>query len=198
MKRNTLFGAAALLMAGAAIGGGAVITQNAMADDGQPPVADALTMVNIAADGTALQCTFTGDDIDGLVPVGIPTDDATKIAANAGVIQMATTEGSLPEIQMGSGVQVVTGSITSGAVPASGVVTVEATPGGGPIEISATDVDGNLVAAPEAREGTAEECAAMRAGALADLQNLQAQVATAVSGDAVISTSGGSDTATKP
>jgi hypothetical protein len=206
MKRNTIFGAAALLVAGAAIGAGSVVSQNAMADDGLAEPASALTMINIGADGTAVQCNFTGAEAEALLPTlppGIPTDDAAKAAANGVVIgigQIAPAQGDLPQIQVGgpAGVvtSVVTGSIDPGALPANGVITVEAKTATGGIEISGTNADGTPIAAPETREGTAEECAAMRAAAITNLANLKAQVEA--NGGAVISTSGGSGTATKP
>lgn len=208
MKRNTLFGAAALLVAGAAIGAGSVVSQNAMASDGQAEPANALTMVNIGADGTAVQCNFTGADAESLLPSlppGIPTDDAAKAAANGVVIgigQIAPAQGDLPQIQVGGPADVVTsvvtGSIDPGVFPANGVVTIEASTADGKVTVSGVNADGTPIAAPETREGTAEECAAMRADAIKNLADLKAQVATAVSGDAVISSSSGSGTATKP
>ncbi len=203
MKRNTLFGAAGLLVAGAAIGAGAIVSQNAMASDGQVETADALTMINISEDGTALQCTFTGADIEGLVPEGIPTDDALKGQMVMGVANIVSAEGSLPEIDVDGGTVVgnagvIVGSIAPGALPADGVITVEASTATGGIQISGTNADGTPIAGPETREGTAEECAAMRAEALANLQDLQAQVATATSGEAVINVSGGAGVTTKP
>lgn len=212
MKRNTLFGAAALLVAGAAIGAGSVVSRNAMASDGQAEPANALTMVNIGADGTAVQCNFTGADAESLLPSlppGIPTDDAAKAAAKAaangvviGIGQIAPAQGDLPQIQVGGPADVVTsvvtGSIDPGVFPANGVVTIEASTADGKVTVSGVNADGTPIAAPETREGTAEECAAMRADAIKNLADLKAQVATAVSGDAVISSSSGSGTATKP
>ncbi len=191
MKRNTLFGAAAMLMAGAAIGAGAVITQNAMADDGTAQPADTLTMVNIDADGNAVSCTFTGDDVAGLVPPGIPTDDVAKQAAIDGQVVVgqasviATAEGDLPAIDISN--------VTGGSLPpgtGQGVVTVQADA----TAAGVVSIDG---AVGEAREGTAEECQAMRDQALADLQNLQGQVAEA-SGSLVVSGSGDVTVSTKP
>ena len=171
MKRNTLFGAAAMLMAGAAIGAGAVITQNAMADDGNLP-ADTLTMVNIGSDGSAISCTFTGDDIVGLVPVGIPTDDVAKEAAIAasgevsGAIAITGTAevaGELPVIDTAGAPAI---PLPEGS--AEGVVTVQVGAEGGPVNINGSVGD--------VRDGTPDECQAMHDQAVADLQKLQSQV----------------------
>ena len=184
MKRNTLFGAAGLLVAGAAIGAGAVVSQNAMASDGQVETADELTMINISDDGTALQCTFTGADIEGLVPEGIPTDDALKGATVVGIGEIVPVEGDLPEIDISG---VIAGSLPADAVQASGVITVGASSADGKVTITGVGTDGAPIAGPETREGTAEECSAMRHQALADLQSLRAQVEAEVA--AMINTS---------
>ncbi len=216
MKRNTLFGAAGLLVAGAAIGAGAVVSQNAMASDGQVETANALTMINIGEDGTAVQCTFTGADAEALMPTlppGIPTDDAAKAEANGqmvvGVANITPVEGPLPEIDASSGVivgavpvgDVPAGSLPAGAVPvgavqASGVITVGASTADGKVTISGVGADGAPIAAPEVREGTAEECAAMHTQTLADLQNLQDQVAA--NGGTVINVSTEAGVTTEP
>lgn len=180
MKRNTLFGAAGLLVAGAAIGAGAVVSQNAMASDGQMETADALTMINISDDGTALQCTFTGADIEGLVPAGIPTDDVIKGQMVVGVGGIVPADGTVPMIDVDGativgGSDIITGSIAEGAVPVDGVITVGAGMSG-ELTISGTDANGDPIVGPETREGTAEECAAMRDQALADMADMQAHV----------------------
>lgn len=209
MKRNTLFGAAGLLVAGAAIGAGAIVSQNAMASDGQVETANALTMINISDDGTAVQCTFTGADAEGLVPEGIPTDDALKAQMVMGVANIVPADGSLPVIDVDggtvvgstgiiSGEFVTSGSLPVGAVEASGVITVGASTSDGKVEITGVGPDGAPIAGSDAREGTAEECAAMRDQALADLANLKTQVAAATNGEAVINVSGEAGVTTEP
>ena len=68
MKRNTLFGGLALMAAGGVIGAGAMISSNAMADTAGAAPTDQLTMISIGDDGEAVQCTFEGADLDGLLP----------------------------------------------------------------------------------------------------------------------------------
>ena len=200
MKRNTLFGAAGLLVAGAAIGAGAIVSQNAMADDGQVETADALTMININDDGTALQCTFTGADIEGLVPEGIPTNDVIDGQMVVGVAGIVPAEGELPVIEVAAGTEigngVIMGSLPADALQASGVITVGASTSDGKVTISGVGADGTPIAGPETREGTAEECAAMRDQALADLADMQAQVAA--NGGTMISVSGEAGVTTEP
>ncbi len=181
-----------MLMAGAAIGAGAVITQNAMADDGSSQPADTLTMVNIDADGNSIACTFTGEDVVGLVPAGIPTDNDAKaeaVISGSGVIGstgvITSASGDLPEVSITD----VAGSLPLGAT--QGVVTVQASANG---TAGVVSIDG---AVGEARDGTPEECQAMRDQAMADLQNLQGQVVEA-GGSLVVSGSAGVTVSTKP
>ncbi len=91
------------------------------------------------------------------------------------------------------GADIITGSIAGGAVPVEGVISVGADMSG-EVTISGLDADGNPIAGPETREGTAEECAAMRDQALADLAEMQAQV----DGGAVINVSGEAGVITDP
>ena len=65
MQRNTLFGGIALLLAGGVIGAGAMISSSAMAEEGGTPPANEVTMINVGADGEAVQCTFSGAEADG-------------------------------------------------------------------------------------------------------------------------------------
>lgn len=186
MKRNTVFGAAGLLVAGAAIGAGAIVSQNAMADDGGSAIANTVTMINIDDDGTAVQCTFTGADAEGIVPAGIPTDDAAKAGVIMGSAQISATDGSLPVIEVSGGAVAVEEGVIAGLVPVgsfppgdlvaqgSGVITVGASTASGEVTISGVAPDGSPIAGPETREGTAEECAAMHDQAVADLAQMEA------------------------
>lgn len=186
MKRNTLFGAAGLLAAGAAIGAGAIVSQNAMADDGGSAIANTVTMINIDEDGTAVQCTFTGADAEGILPAGIPTDDAAKAEVVMGSAQIAATDGSLPMIEVSGGAVAVDEGVIAGLIPVgsfppgdlvaqgSGVITVGASTANGEVTISGISPSGDPIAGPETREGTAEECAAMHDQAVADLAQMEA------------------------
>ncbi|MEN9644138.1 MAG: hypothetical protein RL238_807 [Actinomycetota bacterium] len=153
MQRNTLFGGLALLMAGGVIGAGAMISSSAMADEGGTPPANEVTMINVGSDGEAVQCTFSGADAEGLFPempsigmdVAIPAENVATpvegVVGGSGVIEIEA--GSLPEgVEIGEAIAV--GDISGSALP--------------------TDLpDGvQVLSADDARDGTPEECAAMR------------------------------------
>lgn len=151
MKRNSLFGAAALFVAGAAIGGGAMVSQRAMASETPPVEADSVIFGSIGADGSSVQCTFTGAEAQSLMPSAAPSVDPSSATgesivgyavAEGGYV--AETDGTLPPLPDGSvtfAVGAMTGEIVASAVDGSG----------SPIEMAAP------------REGTPEECAAMLA-----------------------------------
>lgn len=198
MKRNTRFGAAGLLVAGAAIGAGAIVSQNAMADDGASLTADTVTMINVDAEGNAVQCTFTGADAEGLVFSAVPTDDAIKAQVITGSAQVVEIDGTLPEIQVDDGL-LVGSPIPVGDVPLAGVITVSATGGftgeaDGQFVVSDVAPAEGFLSAGEAREGTADECAAMHDQTLADM----AAIGAHGGGGAVISVSGGVGVTTEP
>lgn len=158
MQRNTLFGGIALLLAGGVIGAGAMISSSAMADEGGTPPANEVTMVNIGSDGEAVECTFSGAEADGLFPEmpadaqSIPVGDLpVQAGGGSGLIEI--DPANLPEgVEMGPAV-------------ASGVVTVGVDAATGEaVEISGTALEGEVVvlSGDDARDGTPEECAAMR------------------------------------
>lgn len=164
MKRNTLFGGLALLGAGGVIGAGAMISASAMADDAGTPRADEVTIVQVTTDGEAVQCTFAGPDVEGLLPdlLGVAPDQALPVDGEF------TTSGS-------GVIEVAVGDLPEGVLVASGAVTVSAEGTVGDVgELPSLDsldslpIDNmQVVSVDDAREGTAEECAAMRAQAQA-------------------------------
>lgn len=159
MQRNTLFGGIALLLAGGVIGAGAMISSSAMADEGGTPPANEVTMINVGADGEAVQCTFSGAEADGLFPelpadaLPVPVGDLPVLAGGSGSGLVEIDPENLPEgVEMGPAV-------------ASGVVTVGVDASTGEaIELSGTALEGEVVilSGDDARDGTPEECAAMR------------------------------------
>lgn len=165
MQRNTLFGGLALLAAGGLIGAGAMVSSNAMADT--PAAADTaneLTMINVGPDGEAVKCTFTGADAAammpdiGLAPVPVGAGVPAGAATGSGVLTVtagAAGEGAPIEIDPNNPPPgVVVGSAVvgaSGVVDAQGLPTLDSLPAG--VQILSAD---------DAREGTPEECAAMR------------------------------------
>ena len=150
MQRNTLFGGIALLLAGGVIGAGAMISSSAMADEGGTPPANEVTMINVGADGEAVQCTFSGAEADGLFPDMPLSNEAIEvpISGDAGFIEI--DPANLPE----------------GVTVESGVVSVSADAGGGQIigsnEAIPVPDDVQVLSMDDARQGTPEECAAMR------------------------------------
>lgn len=164
MKRNTMFGGLALLAAGAAIGAGAMVSSNAMAATGEPAPTEQLTMVSVGPDGDAFRCTFEGADVDGLLPdlpAGAPAGVPVVGSVVVGSGEIMPADGRLPELVLSG-----SGELPEGApVPGEGV-TVLATavplgsedqpvlpaPAGAPVQMLSVD---------DAREGTAEECAAL-------------------------------------
>lgn len=172
MKRNTLFGGLALLGAGGVIGAGAMISASAMADDTGTPQADEITIVQVTTDGEAVQCTFAGADVEGLLPdlLGVTPEQVLPVdreftTSGSGVIEVAT--GDLP-----GGVLVATGAVT---VSAEGTVGDVGDVGDLP-SLDSLLVDMQVVSVDDAREGTAEECAAMRAQAQAGATGAESMV----------------------
>ena len=190
MQRNTLFGGLALMLAGGVIGAGAMISSNAMAATEGPPPANELTMINVGPDGDAVKCTFSGADVEGMMPAlpstapaGIPADVVNGAGGGVfAVSAIATGDGAPIEIDPNNppeGIQISSGTITiDGSVP----------PGALPVIAgdAAVPADVQIFSADDAREGTPEECAEMRDGAVAMAVEGPAQVitgtATAVSG----------------
>jgi hypothetical protein len=157
MQRNTLFGGIALLLAGGVIGAGAMISSSAMADEGATPPANEVTMINVGADGEAVQCTFSGAEADGLFPefpaMALPTEGVdAPVLSGSGVIEV--DPNNLPD-----GVEI-------GSVVASGAVSVQVDAATGEIvensEALPLPDDVQVLSMDDAREGTPEECAAMR------------------------------------
>lgn len=169
MKRNTLFGGLALLGAGGVIGAGAMISASAMADDTGTPPADEITIVQVTTDGEAVQCTFAGADVEGLLPdlLGVTPEQVLPVdgeftTSGSGVIEVAT--GDLPE-----GVLVATGAVTVSAEGTVGDV-------GDLPSLDSLPDDVQVVSVDDAREGTTEECAAMRAQAQAGATGAESMV----------------------
>lgn len=184
MQRNTLFGGLALMLAGGVIGAGAMISSNAMAATEGPPPANELTMINVGPDGEAVKCTFSGADVEGMLPVlpatapaGVPAGGADGIivsASGAGDVPIEIDPSNPPEgVVVGSGTITIDGSMPPGALPV--IASSDAVP-----------ADAQIISADDAREGTPEECAEMRDGAVAMAAEGPAQVitgtATAVAG----------------
>lgn len=191
MQRNTLFGGLALMLAGGVIGAGAMISSNAMAATEGPPPANELTMINVGPDGEAVKCTFSGADVEGMMPAlpstapaGVPVDGVIN-GSGGGVF---TVSGIVPGD--GSPIEIDPNNPPEGVVVGSGTITIDGSmpPGALPVIASsdAVPADAQIISADDAREGTPEECAAMREGAVAMAVEGPAQVitgtATAVAG----------------
>lgn len=168
--RATIAGAVAL--ATAAVVAGASVTASAMATTDTPEGASSAVVVGVAVAGTdgdqvdGYQCTFT--DLPGFDPVPIEPADLQQVIDG--------TESTAGSEAMAGNVEVATGGIVTGAVADDVDVAVgEATAGMSiappiagapdlseaqtPIEVVLDDsANGGMV-----REGTADECAALRA-----------------------------------
>jgi hypothetical protein len=183
MKRNTMFGGLALLAAGAAIGAGAMVSGNAMASTGDPAPTDQLTMVSVGPDGDALQCTFEGADVEGLLPdlpAGVPM--VGNVVVGSGEIMSA--DGSLPELVLSGSGELPEGAPEGAVTAVAGAVPVGAD--GQPVPPAPAQV----VNVDDAREGSAEECAALHDQAVAMASQIAAggtQMGT-TSGSARLST----------
>lgn len=171
MKRNTLFGGFALLVAGAAIGGGAAVTSNAMAASGgdAPPTAE-VTIVSIGADGDAVKCTYTGDEATAMMPQELPAGSMTPIEVG----EIAGTDGAIT---------------VSASVDADGSTQVVDVGGGDGVTAAAplpADIAGSMqvVGLDDARQGTPEECEAMKNAAPTGNGIIAMSGTVSVSGDA--------------
>jgi hypothetical protein len=138
-KRNTVFGGLALVVAGAAVAGGAAVSSSAMADGGSPKdELNTVHMISITDDGEAIECTFENVDLPTFIDA--PAGNGGSVVAVSG---SGTINGSLP-IGEPSAVEGEAVIVTS---------TATALPGGGQGVV--------LLSADDARQGTPEECAAM-------------------------------------
>ena len=192
MKRNTIFGAAALLVAGAAIGAGSMVSSNAMAETGSPAATSQLKMVTFGTDGKPLECTFSGADAEGLLPAapaGVPAD-ATPVKGNVvvGQAQLIPADGNLPVppaglVPTGSGTITVTATATATATAIAGV------PGDLP-QLSSHDPV-QIISGGDARAGTADECNALHDQAVEMAKNAATGASVVIDGGTIV-------TATKP
>jgi hypothetical protein len=143
-----------------------------------------MTMISIGDDGEAVQCTFEGADLDGLLPPlpagvpegatsggimissqSVPADAAggqpasDQPAVGHGVIISAT--GDLPVLTVDGLPEGVEGVEAGGTITVNGA-TIAGLPADGQIGTGVpTDAMPVLTSADDARDGTAEECAAM-------------------------------------
>lgn len=143
MKLKLLFGTAATLMAGAAIGGGVMISHQAMATSTPSKATESVTIGLLGKDGVGIQCKFSGADAQKLLQEPATADGATAIPV-----------GSIGAGKSISGVAVA----PSEDVASSGVA----------IAVEASTGEATMVGAPTLRDGTPEECAAAQSGLEAD------------------------------
>ena len=184
MQRNKIFAGASLAVAGAAIAAGALVSSSAMADDAPAPSAGKVDVITVGPNGdTPIHCSFddlemptvvmsgpsditggpvavaVGVSVDGTLPAGVPADGVGTLTVSAG----GATDG--PNVVVNGG-GLVTGAVTDGSIPAGEVGTLVVSGSATPVEISGGELpDGMpvMITPDQAREGTAEECAAIRA-----------------------------------
>lgn len=165
MKRNSLIGGLSLVVAGASIGSGALVSANAMAGDNTPPPeAGTAQVISVSSDGAEpIMCTFDDLPLPAELEALVGGEGVTGgVVAVSGVI--AGSGGTGDEMLPAGGTITVTGEAVVGEgtiTDASGepIDLTELMPGEGLPDLPELPV----ISADEARQGTAEECAAIRA-----------------------------------
>lgn len=183
-QRNTLFGAVSLVVAGAAIGAGAIASSNAMADTGTPPPGATVHVVTLSGDGSdAISCEFDDVALPTLASAAVPADvlAPTGEGVEGGVVSVtgsvtgsvsvsASADAGGPSFTVGGSGPIEVhgaagGDSVTGATPGAGSLLVDISGSGElPPDVIANGLpDGAVVLdAADARPGTAEECAAIR------------------------------------
>ena len=180
-KKNAIFTGSALLVSCGAVVAGVLLTSNAMADGGTPAKVS-LGVVSVGANGgDAFKCQFDDIDLSSLTPIqampvnagGTPitlgdatgTEGGRSIIVGSGVISgPISSTGSIPAGDLPT--LVVSGSATpvpAGDNPSIVVSTNGTPPPDGAPTVQMTGADGVvLISGDTVRDGTPEECAAMR------------------------------------
>lgn len=172
-QRNTLFAGLSFAVAGAAIGAGAIVSSNAMADGDSPATASSVQIITIGTNGDdPIRCTFDDIAMPAIISstaAGAPAGEQRGVIAVTGSV-----DGAIPP----SGDSSTTQIVTSGGLPLAGapneptLVKGGSTDGtDGPVlQTSGSQVAPGgpppslvMLSADDARPGTAEECAAIRA-----------------------------------
>jgi hypothetical protein len=186
-RTNIFFGTSALLVAAGAIGAGVLVSTNAMAASGDlGPNALTIGMVTVGTNGDAYECTFDAASMPS-VNIGPVAVGGANAAAPAGATSgdvIVSGSGSVPQMVSGSVSVVPNGSLPP-ALPVplgSGVITLQGTASAdGTSSVSQVAADGTVTPV-KVRQGTAEECAAAKQGAVLPVGAPQAP--TDVSGNA--------------
>ena len=170
-QRNTIFAGLSFAVAGAAIGAGAIVSSNAMADGDSPATASSVQVITIGANGEdPIQCTFDDVAMPAIISstaAGAPAGGQRGVIAVTGSVDGAVppspgdssttqivTSGGLPLDGTSIEPTLVTGGSTDGPVlRTAGSQVLPGSPPPGVVMLSSDD----------ARPGTAEECAAIRA-----------------------------------
>lgn len=169
MKRNSIFAASTLLLAGAVVGAGAMISGSAMADSGNSPNSADVTIGIANGDGEVMECSISGADADaffgllergiapegihsisGVATVGTVTPEEAEAAA-VDVSEMLPADG--PNVVIGSDEEVIFGD----AVVGSRVSAV----GEGEIDPATQAEAIEILDDYEVRVGSDDECAAV-------------------------------------
>lgn len=163
--RQKLTAVGAFTLASTAIGGGALVTSHAMADESTPATGTMTVVQMKVGDDEAIRCTF--DDVDlptvvlqpageGVLSVIIAGAPGVPVGGGEQGTAVVTEGGTLPALPTGATEEVTVRA--SAEVGGPTLVTSGAAPdGSGPPPIMVSNLD--------ARPGTDEECAALRPGA---------------------------------
>ena len=184
-KRNIYFGGFSMLVAGAAIAGGAAVSSSAMADGGtSAEELNTVQVVSVSSDGEAIECTFDGIDFPSFVMTA-PGESEGVIAVSGAVTidDTSTVDGTLPTEELPAGAVPLDGDVFTVTVGEDGAATssdgtvlepgTQVSQGGGTISVGVGSgpltpeqmdellANVQIISADDARPGTPEECAAM-------------------------------------
>lgn len=167
MKKNSVFAATSLLLAGAVVGAGAMISGVAMADSGRSPETAEVTVGVASTSGDVVECALAGAEAqefllsfaDGAAPSEVDVDYVFGRTEIGSAETMAAEEAARVDVSEGADATVV-GS--DGPAVSGPAVAVDPTKTEGsyllavPAQIEATtEVDG---VPGNGRVGTPEEC----------------------------------------
>lgn len=127
----------------AAMAGGIAVTAQAMASGGEVGTGAQVGVVSVGSDGSdAFQCTFDDVDLGELLPAGAPAGVGTLVVGGVEAVPAGTVDQSaVPPLAANSGQGTIGGLVTPPPLDAAGPV---------------------ILGQSQIREGTDEECAALR------------------------------------
>lgn len=155
MKRNRIFAASTLLLAGAVVGAGAMISGSAMADSGNSPNSADVTIGIANVDGEVMECSLSGIEAEaffGSLESGNAPEGLHSVFGPATVGTEA--DGSTGEVAATYEVDItnVLPTENAGDEVVFGVASVDSS-------VTESGAAGEIVDSYVVRAGTPEECA---------------------------------------